>query len=217
MPVRILLAEDHTIIRQGLRALLEQDPNMTVVAEAENGRTAVQLARSESPEIAILDINMPELNGIDATRQLTADALPLKVIILSMYCDKRFVIEALQAGARGFLPKDSAVDELATAINAVRDGQIYLSTKISGDIITDYLRLLRSTEKSAFTVLTPREREVLQLLAEGKSTKSIAQSLSVSVKTIETYRQQLMEKLEIYSVAELTKYAIREGLTSVER
>lgn len=216
MSIRILLADDHTIMRQGVRVLLEKEPTFEVVGEAENGRVAVQLARDLHPDIAILDIGMPELNGIDATRQLRADNLPLKVLILSMYCDKRFVIEALQAGAHGFLPKDCAVNELATAIRTVMQQQLYMSSQVSGEIITDYLHLLKQTQHSVFSILTPREREVLQLLAEGKTTKHMALSLGVSAKTVETYRQQIMEKLEIHTIAELTKYAIREGLTSLE-
>lgn len=216
MSIRILLADDHTIMRQGVRVLLEKEPTFEVVGEAENGRAAVQLARELHPDIAILDIGMPELNGIDAARQLRADNLPLKVLILSMYCDKRFVIEALQAGAHGFLPKDCAVNELATAIRTVMQHQLYMSSQVSGEIITDYLHLLKQTQHSAFSILTPREREVLQLLAEGKTTKHMALSLGVSAKTVETYRQQIMEKLEIHTIAELTKYAIREGLTSLE-
>ena len=217
MSIRILLADDHTILRQGVRALLERQQDFTVIAEAENGLAAVQLARELQPNIAILDVGMPGLNGIEATRQMRGEGLPAKVLMLSMYCDKRFVIEALQAGASGFLPKDCAVNELATAIHALMSGQIYLSTQISGDIINDYLRLLKETEHSAFTLLTPRERQVLQMLAEGHTTKSIAGALCVSTKTVETYRQQLMDKLETHSIAELTKYAIREGLTSLEK
>jgi len=217
MPIRILLADDHTILRQGVAALLEKQKDFQVIAEAENGLAAVQMARELQPDVAILDIGMPGLNGIEAARQIHADDGPARVLMLSMYCDKRFVVEALQAGASGFLPKDCAVDELAAAIRTVMQQQLYLSAQISGDIINDYLRLLKTSDPSVFTVLTPRERQVLQMLAEGNTTKTIAGSLGVSAKTVETYRQQLMDKLEIRSIAELTKYAVREGLTSLER
>ena len=218
MSVRILLADDHKIMREGLKALLEKQLDIQVMAEAENGLEAVRLTQKLKPDIVIMDIGMEELNGIEATRQIVADVPGVKVIALSMHSDKRFVIEMLKAGAFGYLLKDSAPEELTSAIRAVAANQPYLSPKITDVVLKDYLSTLSlQTEPTAFTVLTAREREVLQLIAEGNTTKEIASALQVSVKTIETHRQQMMEKLNIRSIAELTKYAIREGLTSLDR
>ena len=218
MSVRILLADDHKIMREGLKALLERQLDIQVMAEAENGLEAVRLTQKLKPDIVIMDIGMEELNGIEATRQIVADVPGVKVIALSMHSDKRFVIEMLKAGAFGYLLKDSAPEELTSAIRAVAANQPYLSPKITDVVLKDYLSTLSlQTEPTAFTVLTAREREVLQLIAEGNTTKEIASALQVSVKTIETHRQQMMEKLNIRSIAELTKYAIREGLTSLDR
>ncbi len=216
MAIRILLADDHKIVRQGLRTLLEKEPDMEVVAEAEEGRMAVRLARKLAPQVVIMDVGMPDLNGIEATRQVLADTPGLKVIALSMHSDRRFVVNMLKAGASGYLLKDSAFEELAAAIRVVMLNKTYLSPGVSDIVIKDYVQGPRE-DSSVFSVLTPREREVLQLMAEGKSTKQIADRLHVSVKTIETHRQQIMTKLGIHSVAELTKYAVREGLSSLER
>jgi DNA-binding NarL/FixJ family response regulator len=216
MSTRILLADDHRIVREGLRALIEKQPNMEVVAEAENGRTAVELVQKLHPDVIIMDVAMPDLNGIEATRQIIAKALSVKVIALSMHSDRRFVVEMLRAGASGYLLKDCAFEELVHAIRAVVVNRIFLSPKINDIVIKDYLRLFPKTEFSVFSILTPRQRQVLQLLSEGKTTRQIAFHLQVSVKTVETYRQQIMDKLDIHSIAELTKYAIHEGLTSLE-
>ncbi|MCX5817019.1 MAG: response regulator transcription factor [Proteobacteria bacterium] len=216
MSTRILLADDHKIIREGLRALLEKEPDMEVVGEAQDGLTTIKLAKKLLPNIIIMDIGMPDMNGIDATRQIFSETQGIKVIALSMHSDRRFVLQMLKAGASGYLLKDSAFEELALAIKTVMAGQPYLSPKITDVVIKEYIVSLPKNEESVFTKITVREREVLQLLAEGKATKQIAAFLNVSVKTIETHRQQIMEKLDIHSVAELTKYAIREGLTSLE-
>ena len=216
MNTKILLADDHKIIREGLRALLEKEPDMEVVGEAQDGITTVRLAKKFLPNIVIMDIGMPDMNGIDATRQIISETQGVKVIALSMHSDRRFVLQMLKAGASGYLLKDSAFEELASAIKTVMAGQPYLSPKITDVVIKEYIVSLPKNEESVFTKITIREREVLQLLAEGKATKQIAAFLNVSVKTIETHRQQIMEKLDIHSVAELTKYAIREGLTSLE-
>jgi DNA-binding NarL/FixJ family response regulator len=216
MNIRILLADDHKIVREGLRALLAKQIGMEVIAEAEDGRTTVQMARELLPDVVIMDIAMPDMNGIEATRRITTETLGIKVISLSMHSDRRFVVEMLKAGASGFLLKDCALEELAHAIHAVAANRIYLSPGIADVVIKDYVHLLSKEDLSVFSILTAREREVLQLLTEGKTTKEIAFSLQISVKTVETYRQQIMDKLSIHNVAELTKYAIREGLTSIE-
>jgi DNA-binding NarL/FixJ family response regulator len=219
MGIRILLADDHKIVRTGLRTLLEKQEGMEVIAEARDGRMASQLAKDMMPDIIIMDIGMPDLNGIEATRRITSEVPGAKVIALSMHSDRRFVTRMLEAGASGYLLKDCAFEELAQAIQAVMSDQVYLSPDITGGVIGDYLRQLSAREGSSaslFNLLTPREREVLQPLAEGKTTKQIAALLHVSAKTIETHRSQIMEKLNIHSVAELTKYAIREGITTLE-
>jgi DNA-binding NarL/FixJ family response regulator len=216
MSVKILIADDHKIIREGLRALIERKPGMEVIGEVENGRKAVQLVQELLIDIIVMDIAMPDLNGIEATRQIVARAPSIKVIALSMHSDKRFVVEMLKAGASGFLLKDCAFEELIYAINAVRANRTYLSPKIADMMIKDYVHFLPMGELSVFSVLTPRQRQVLQLLSEGKGASYIAHDLQVSVKTVETYRQQIMDKLNIHSIAELTKYAIREGLTSLQ-
>jgi len=203
-------------MREGLRALIEKQPDMEVVAEAENGRIAVQLALKLFPEVVVMDIGMPDLNGIEATRQILANNPKVKVIALSMHSAKRFVVEMLKSGSSGYLLKDCAFEELALAIRTVIANQIYVSPGITDMMIKEYVHNLSKTEFSVTSILTPREREVLQLLAEGKTTKQIAVSLNVSVKTIETYRQQIMHKLNLHSVAELTRYAIREGITPLE-
>ncbi len=216
MSIRILVADDHKIVRDGLRNLLEQQEDMEVVGEADNGRAAVELACSLAPNVAVLDIGMPELNGIDATKKILAEAPGVRVIALSMHSDRRFVEGMLHAGAVGYLLKDCAFDELARAVRTAVAGQVYLSPAISGVLVKDYLKKSAATTAAASDVLTDREREVLQLLAEGHSTKAVAARLHVSAKTIETHRQRTMAKLDLHSIAELTKYAVRSGITSVE-
>ncbi len=215
MSRKVILADDHKIMRDGLRSLLEKEPDIEVVAEAENGRTAVQQVQELSPDIVIMDVSMQDLNGIEATRQIIAKYPDVKVLALSMHSDKTYVAGILSAGASGYILKDSAFDELAEAIRVVISGQFYLSSRVASIVTKDYVHHLSATDSSVRSTLTAREREVLQLLAEGKSTKQMAVQLHVSVKTIETHRQKIMDKLDIYSVAELTKYAIREGLTSL--
>ena len=215
MTTRILVVDDHRIMREGLRALLAGIPGMAVVAEANNGRCAVQLAQEQKPDVIIMDVSMPDLNGIEATRQILAAHPEIRVIALSIHSDRRFVLQMFRAGAVGYLLKDCAFEELAHAIEVVLDGQAYLSPGIAGVVVGEFLRQLASDESTLIPSLTAREREVLQLTAEGKSTKEIASLLRVSVKTVETHRRQLMEKLRMNSVAELTKFAVREGLTSL--
>ena len=216
MALRILLADDHKIVRDGLRSLLETQQGMEVVGEAENGRLALELARQKKPDVVIMDVSMPDLNGIEATRQMLVAQPGVRVIALSMHSDRRLVAGMLQAGASGFLLKDCAFDELARAIHAVMANQPYLSSRIAGTVIQDYVRRMTPSESLTADALTVREREILQLLAEGWSTKHISSHLHVSVKTVETHRRRIMAKLRLRSIAEVTKYAIREGLTSLE-
>ena len=215
--MRILLADDHRIVRQGLRSLLEAEADFTVVAEADNGRAAIDLTDELAPDVVVMDVGMPELNGIEATRRIASRSPRVKVVALSMHSDRRFVAEMLKAGAAGYLLKDGAFEELVGAIRTVAAGRTYLSPRIADVVVEGYLRNNTTpAEPTAYARLSPREREVLQLLAEGKATKEAAAALHLSVKTVETHRRQIMEKLNMYSVAELTKYAIREGLTSLE-
>jgi two-component system response regulator NreC len=216
MSIRIILADDHKITRQGLRSLIDESNDMEVIAEAENGRDAVELARQLKPDVIIMDVSMPDLNGVEATRQIVQDNPQMKIIALSMHSDTLFVSEMLKSGASGYLLKDCAFEELEQAIRTVTESKAYLSPSISGIIVEDYLHRLSKAEQSTAEVLTDREREVLQLIAEGQSTKRIALKLHISAKTVETHRRQIMNKLDMHTVAELTKYAIRKGLTALE-
>jgi DNA-binding NarL/FixJ family response regulator len=218
--LRILLADDHKIIRDGLRSLLDKVPDIEVVGEAENGRAAMAMCREVSPDIVVMDIGMKELNGIDATRQIIAECPGVRVIALSMHSDRQYVAEMLRAGASGYLVKDSAFDDLVDAVRAVSAGRIYLARDVTGVVVGDYVKHLTGTapmpREGSGRALSPREREVLQLTAEGKSTKEIAAALTLSVKTVETHRRQIMEKLGIYNLAGLIKYAMRQGLASLD-
>lgn len=214
MTIRLLIADDHQVLRQGLRALLESQADMEVVGEASNGRDVVAIAAQLTPDIVLMDIGMPELNGIDATRQIGEASKTTRIIALSMHADRQFVQGILRAGAAGYLLKDSAFEELADAVRRVASGQAYLSPAIAG-VVVESLQS-DSEHGEADDSLSAREREVLQLMSEGNSTKEIAQCLHISVKTVETHRRQVMHKLGIFSVAELTKYAIRNGLTKLE-
>src|SRR4051812_30872715 len=212
----ILLVDDHQILRQGLKALLNDQPDFRVT-EADTGRAAVGKAAELSPDVVVMDLAMPGLNGIDATRQINDMNPAIKVIALSAHSDKRMITEALRAGASGYVPKDAAFEELANAIRQVLAGKVYISPKIAVAVREALTESVNNGDLSHVRGrLTSREREVLQLLAEGKSTKEVAAVLHVGVKTVETHRRQMMEKLQMYSLAELTKYAIREGITSVE-
>ncbi len=214
MSIRVLLADDHTILRQGLAALLNSQGDMEVVAEAADGRAACELTGQLAPDVVIMDLSMPDLNGVEAARRIVDNHPSCRVLMLSMYSDKRFVARALSAGASGYLLKDCVDEELVRAIRAVVEGRTYLSPDIAGAVVGDYVS--GNSASGQATDLTPREKEVLQLLAEGHSTKQIATELGISPKTVETHRQRTMDKLDIHSVAELTKYAIREGLTSAD-
>lgn len=216
MGIRIILADDHTIVRHGLNKLIQQQEDLEVIAQAADGHSTVELTRELSPDMVIMDIGMPDLNGIDATGQIIREFPQVKVIGLSMHSGKKFVIEMLKAGASGYLLKDCALEELTTAIKAVASGKIYLSPSITDVVVENYVRHSEKKESSAFSLLSQREREVLQLMAEGKTTKQIGLKLHISPKTVEGHRLRIMEKLNMDSVAKLTKYAIQEGLTSPE-
>ena len=217
MSIRVLIADDHKIMLAGLRSLLEKQADFDVVGEADNGRKAVQMAQEKKPDVVVMDVSMPDLNGIEATMQIVESLPGTRVVALSMHSDKRFVMGMLRAGASGYLLKDCASQELANAIVQVAGGKKYLSPEITGVVIDDFLLGGASEEVATGTSpLSPREREVLQLIAEGWSTKQIASHLYVSIKTIETHRRQIMKKLDLHAIADLTKYAIREGFTSIE-
>ncbi|MGC9952478.1 MAG: response regulator transcription factor [Bryobacteraceae bacterium] len=218
MSVRILLADDHRILREGLRSLLAQQPDMVVVGEAADGEEAVALAGQLRPDLVIMDVVMPGLDGVAATRRIRAEIPATRVIALSMHADRRFVSEMLRAGALGYLLKDSAFEELHQAVRTVMDGRPYLSAVITGSIVEDFVRQTSAPERSPASpleMLTARELEVLRLLADGKRVKEVAHLLAISAKTVESHRQNIMDKLEIHSTVDLTRYALREGLTSV--
>ncbi len=213
--IRVLLADDHQMLRQGLRALIEKEDGMSVVAEAEDGREAVELSRELEPDVIVMDVAMPNMNGIEGTRRIVAEQPGSRVLALSMHSDRRFVKEMFAAGALGYLLKDSAFGELVLAIRTLADDRIYLSPGVADAVIKDFVHRRAESDTSVFSLLTARQREVLQLTAEGMSTREIAEQLKVSVKTVESHRAKIMEKLDVHSIAELTKYAVREGLTSI--
>jgi len=216
MSIRILLADDHEIVRYGLRCLIEEQPDMEVVGDAEDGRTAVDLARQLKPSVVIMDISMPDMNGIEATRRILIECPEIKVIVLSMHDKRQFVIETLKAGVFGYVLKTKVRDDLIRAIRAAVAGEVYLSSKITGIVARDFASKLSPSEQTTSAVLTPREREILQLLSEGQTTKEVGLRLNVSVKTIESGRRRIMQKLGIDNMAGLTKYAINEGITSLD-
>jgi two-component system response regulator NreC len=212
--LKVIIADDHMIVRDGLRSLLERQPDMEVVAEAENGRMALKLVKELSPDVVIMDIGMRELNGIDATRQIVKMSPGVKVLALSMYSDKRFIKGMLKAGASGYMLKDSAFKELIDAIRVIVENKIYISPSVANIITEDYLKQSPESDGSTRSLLSSRELEVLQLLVEGMSTKQIASSLRLSIKTIESHRSRIMKKIDINNIADLTRYAIREGIIS---
>ncbi len=213
MAIRILIADEHRIVREAIISMLENEGDIQVVGEAEDGRTAVEMALELQPDIVIIETSLPSLNGIEAARQIIGAFPDIKIIALSGHLDSRSVYEMLRAGAMGYVPKQCAFSELISAIRNVISNKVYMSTQISGIVVEGYLHHQGDSGNSPYSVLTAREREVLQLIAEGKSTKVVARELFVSVKTVEWHRSQLMKKLRMQSVAELVKYAIREGLT----
>src|SRR5579883_2164307 len=214
-PIRILLADDHTVVRKGLRLLLESQPGFTVVADAADGREAVALAAQHSPDVVVMDVAMPGLNGIEAARQIVAKSPETAIVFLSMHSDEGYVLKALKAGARGYLLKDSADHDLINAVRAVTDGKAFFSPAISKMLVEDYVRQMRERAvEDSFDLLTTREREVLQLLAEGKNNKEVASLLNLSLYTVETHRSNIFQKLDLHSGAELILYAIRKGVIS---
>lgn len=216
MTVKVILADDHNITRSGLKALLEREPEIEVIAEAENGRQAVRLAQDLKPDIIVMDISMPDMNGMEATRQVLAGNPEIKIVALSMHSHRRYISGMLKAGATGYLLKSCAFEELTNAIFTIADGKAYLSPSIADTVVKDYVNPSASSSSSKLGELSAREREVLQLIAEGLPTKETADRLFVSESTINTHRRQIMEKLNIHSIAQLTKFAIQEGLTFLE-
>jgi DNA-binding NarL/FixJ family response regulator len=216
MSIKIMLADDHSVLRHGLSKSFQNEKDMEVIAQAKDGRSAVELAKELIPDVVIMDIGMPDLNGIEATRQITRDCPRVKVIGLSMHSGKNFIIEMFKAGASGYLLKDCEFDELVNAIRIVVSNKTYISPSISDVVVENYMRQFPESKNSAFSILSKREREVLQLLTEGKTTKQIAKRLYISPKTVEVHRLNIMSKLKIDSIAQLTKYAIQEGLTQPE-
>jgi two-component system, NarL family, response regulator NreC len=214
--MRILLVDDHKMMRDGLRAILEKEEGVEIVGEASNGHEAIVLALRHKPEVVVMDISMPDLNGVDATRRLVTELGRVKVIGLSMNADRRYVVAMFEAGASGYLLKNSASDELIQAVRAVASDLTYVSPAIASVVVGGFIAPSVRSERKSDRPLSPREREVLQLLAEGKSSKDIALRLSLAVATVETHRRQMMDKLSLRTIAELTKYAIREGLTSID-
>jgi len=214
--IRVLLAEDHAIVREGLRSLLEKQSEIEIVCEAEDGRIAVERVREHQPDVVIMDITMPNLNGVEATRQITNEFPQIKVIALSVHSNRIFVADMLEAGASGYVLKECLFDELVQAIHAVIDGRTYLSSRITGVVVEDYIKRLVNVSDSPLSSLTSREREVLQLVAEGKSTKEIALELHVSTKTIDASRRKIMGKLNANSIVDLIKIAIVENLVSFD-
>lgn len=214
---RILLADDHALVRAGIRELVQKLPGVEVIAEASNGRQALEIIQAQLPDLVLLDIGMKELNGLEVAERITRDHPGVKALILSMHANEEYVLRALRAGASGYMLKDSAITELKLAIESVLAGKTYLSPAISRNVIDSYLnRTAAPARKNSLDLLTPRQREILQLIAEGNSTKEIAANLNLSAKTVETHRAQLMERLDIYDVASLVRFALREGLIQPE-
>ena len=215
MSIKIILSDDHAIVRNGLIRSFQQETSMDVIGQAKDGRTTIELVRELSPDIVVMDIAMPDLNGVEATRQIVKESPRVKIIALSMHSSNKYVREMFRAGASGYLLKDCPFEELVEAIKTVSEGKTYISPFIGDMVVKDYVNK-PDEPASAFSILSQREREVLQLLAEGKTTKQIGQRLHISPKTVEVHRLRIMDKLSIDNVAQLTKYAIQEGLTSSE-
>lgn len=213
MPIRILLADDHTVVRDGLRALLEREPDMTIVAEAADGRESVQLAQEQLPDVVVMDLGMPVMNGIEATRRILAGNPRVGVVILSMHQDESYILGSLHAGAKGYLLKDSMRKELVDAIRAVFQGRSFFTRKVSRLLKEDYMMQLEQRGLGdSYELLTDREREVLQLVAEGRTNKEVAALLNIGLTTVETHRTHILQKLGLHSIPELILYAVRKGI-----
>lgn len=215
MSIKIMIVDEHKILREGLSTLIAKQPDMEIVGEATDGREALDLADKLSPDLILMDVTMPNLNGIEATRKIKSKNSDIEIIALSLHSDRRYVLGMIDAGASGYLLKECAFEELVRAINTVMDKKKYLSPEISDILIEEYVKKNAQGKPTIYVKLTPREREILQLISEGKNTKEIARHLSISIKTVETHRRHIKKKLKVESIAELTKIAIREGLTSL--
>jgi DNA-binding NarL/FixJ family response regulator len=216
MAIKVMIVDNHQIIREGLRKLLEMETDMELVSDASTGDEALRLVAMLNPDVIVMDINMPDMNGIEATRRILDEDPAKRVLFLSMESDRRFIVEALESGASGYVLKDSCFEELASAIRTVAEGETYLDTEITKTILKDYTQRITNGKTLTFGSLTARERQTICLIADGRNTKEIAAEFGVSVQTIEVHRHNIMKKLNLYSVAELTKYAVREGLTSLK-
>jgi two-component system response regulator NreC len=212
-PIRILLADDHAVVREGIRALVERQPDMAVIAEAAHGRACVELAEQHAPDVVMMDVAMPEMNGIEAARRILASNPKIGVLMLSMHHDESYVLRSLKAGARGYVLKDSPRDDVLAAIRAVAAGRSFVSRKVSAILQEDYVRQLESRGlEDSYDLLTDREREILQLLAEGRANKEVAGLLNISLTTVETHRGHILRKLSLHSTADLILYAVRKGI-----
>jgi len=214
MSITILLVDDHAILRDGLRAILQNEPDIEVIGEAASGRQALELVGKLSPDVIVMDVGMPDLNGVEATRQIVSADPKIRVIALSAYGEKQFVLAMLQAGAAGYMVKAEAGDELVRAIHAVNSGHRYLSSAVAGAVVDTCMRQMPGDSEGVCGVLSCREREILQLLAEGRTSKQIATRLHIAENTVEVHRRNIMQKLNLHNIAELTKYAVRQGITS---
>lgn len=216
MPISVMLVDDHSIVRQGIKSVIAKSKDINVIAEANDGREAVQMANEICPDIVIMDISLPLLNGLDASQQIIKQNKRIKILILSMHENRVFIEKALNSGVKGYILKDSAADEIVQAIREVHSGRFFLSSKISSFVIQDYISQKKRTPKlKSTTTLTSREREVLQLIAEGQSNKEIAQKLKLSLKTVLVHRNNIMQKLDMHNQAQLIRFALKEGIISL--
>ena len=217
MSIKVLIVDDHQIMREGLRYMFEKESDIEVISEAENGRQALQMATKMNPDVIIMDINMPDMNGTEATKRILKDAPWIKIVALSMHSDRVFVAEMLKAGAYGYLLKDCSRNDILNAIRAVYKNKRYLGPEITGIVLEDYVQRINTEDNLEAALLTSKEREILQLIAEGNTSKQIASNLNIALKTVESHRVNIMNKLDIHNIADLTKFAIRHRITQVER